>query len=230
LIPFKELSVKTIQTVPLFIATALLLACSSAESDWNKADTANTTAAYEDFLKQHPNDAHAQQARDRLQKMEDDKAWSDAQNSTTLEGYQQYLQKEPNGAHVPDAHTELTALERAAAWKAAQATNTESALQDFLKKYNQGPEADQARAQLQKLQSEGYRVQLATFRDQKAAEKSRDSLQARFNTELHDIVVIPPTGSDKLHRVASGPMTEADAKSACAKLKKAHQHCEMVKR
>jgi outer membrane protein assembly factor BamD (BamD/ComL family) len=230
LIPFKELSVKTIQTIPLFIATvALLVACSSAESDWKKADAANTTAAYEDFLKQHPNDTHAQEARDRMQKMEDEEAWSDAQKSNTLEAYQQYLQKEPSGKHVTDSHTQVTALERAAAWKTAQAANTEAALQDFLRKYSQGPEVDQAHTQLQKLQSEGYRVQLATSRDQKAAEKSRSSLQTRFNGELHDVVVIPPTGSDKLYRIASGPMTEADAKSACTTLKKVHQHCEVVK-
>jgi cell division septation protein DedD len=221
--------VKTIQTVHLFLAGALLVACSSAESDWAKADAANTAAAYENFIKQHPNDTHAQQARDHLQKIEDDQAWSDALKSNTLEGYQQYLQKEPGGTHVEDAHSQVTASERAAAWKTAQAANTQSALQDFLQKYSQGPEADQARVQLQKLQSEGYRVQLATFRDEKAAEKSRNTLKARLSGELHDIVIIPPTGSDKLHRVASGPMTEADAKSACAKLKKTHQHCEVVK-
>jgi len=221
--------VKTIQTIHLLIATALLVACSSAESDWKKADAANTTAAYEDFLKQHPNDAHAPQAHDRLQKIADEQAWSEAQNNNTLEGYQQYLQKEPNGTRAMDANTQVAAFERAAAWKTAQAANTESALQEFLQKYSQGPEADQAHTQLQKLQSEGYRVQLATSRDQKAAEKSRGSLQTRFNSELHEVVVIPPAGSDKLYRIASAPMTQTDAEAACAKLKKAHQHCEVVK-
>jgi outer membrane protein assembly factor BamD (BamD/ComL family) len=229
LIPFKEFAVKTIQTVPLFILSALLIACNSAQSDWNKADTANTAAAFQDFLKQHPNDDHAQTARDRLQKIEDEQAWADAQKSGTLDAYQQYLQKETNGAHAQDAHTQVTTLERAAAWKTAQSTNTEPALQEFLQKYSQGPEADQAREQLKKLQSEGYRVQVASFKDEKQAVKSRDGLKARFSSELHDVVIIPPNGSEKLERVVSGPMTEADAKSACTKLKKDHQHCEVVK-
>lgn len=218
---------KTLKTVPLFIVAGLLIACSSAESDWNKASTANTAAAYQDFVAQHPNDTHAQEARDRLQKLQDDAAWSDAQKSNTLEAYQQYLQKEPNGSHAQDANTQITALQRADAWKTAQAANTESALQDFLKKYNSGPEVDQARAQLQKLQ--GYRVELATSRDEKAAEKSRASLQTKFNSDLHAVVVVPPAGSEKLYRVTSEPMSEADAKSACTKLKKAHQHCEVIK-
>jgi outer membrane protein assembly factor BamD (BamD/ComL family) len=222
--------VKIIQTVLSLVITATLVACSSAESDWSKAATANTAAAYQDFLAKHPTGAHVQDAQDRLQKIADDQAWSDAQQGNTLDAYQQYLQKEPNGAHATDAHAQIDALQRATDWKTAQAANTESALQDFLKKYSQGPEVDQARAQLQKLQSEGYRVQLGSFKDEKAAEKSRDSLKTKFGSELNDVQVIPPSGSEKQQRVASGPMTEADAKAACAKLKKAHQHCEVIKR
>ena len=220
----------TRRTIPLVLVTAVLAACSSTESDWSKAQAANTAAAYQDFLKQHPGGAHAQEASDRLQKIEDDQAWSDAQQSNSLEAYQQYLQKEPNGAHASQAHDQITSLERAAAWKTAQAANTEPALQDFLQKYATGPEADQARTQLQKLQSEGYRVQLATFKQEQEANKSRDSLKSRFANDLQDVVVVPPAGSEKVYRVASGPMTEADAKSACAKLKKAHQRCEVIKR
>jgi outer membrane protein assembly factor BamD (BamD/ComL family) len=219
---------KIIHTVSMFVLTALLVACSSAESDWKKADTANTAAAYQDFLTQHPNDTHSPDARDRLNKIQDEQAWADAQSGNSLEAYQQYLQKQPSGAHVQDAHQQITVLDRAAQWKTAQAANTPAALQEFLKKYTEGPEVDQAKAQLQKL--EGYRVELATLRDQKAAEKSRESLQTRFNGELHAVVVVPPTGSSKKgYRVTSEPMTEADANSACTKLKKEHQHCEVVK-
>lgn len=221
---------KIIQTVLSLVVITVLVACSSAESDWSKAAAANTAAAYQDFLSKHPTGAHAQDAQDRLQKIADDQAWSEAQQGNTLDAYQQYLQKQPNGAHATDAHSQVDALNRAADWKTVQAANTEPALEDFLKKYNQGPEVDQARAQLQKLQSEGYRVQLASFKDEKAAEKSRDALKARFGSELNDVVVVPPSGTEKQQRVVSAPMTEDDAKAACAKLKKAHQHCEVVKR
>jgi outer membrane protein assembly factor BamD (BamD/ComL family) len=220
--------VKITRAIYPIIAVAALAACSSAESDWQKAQAQNTAAAYEDFVKQHPNDAHAKEAQDRLQKLQDEAAWADAQKTNTADGYQQYLQKEPNGAHADDAHTQITALARADAWKTAQSANTAQALQDFLQKYSTGPEADQARAQLEKLQ--GYRVQLATARDEKAADKARAQLQTKFGGDLHDLVVIPPSGSEKLHRVTSGPMTEDDAKAACAKLKKEHQHCEVVTR
>src|SRR6185437_10272966 len=120
----KELAVKLTRAIyPLIAVAAVLAACSSAESDWKKADSQNTTAAYQDFLTHHPNDTHAQEARDRIAKLEDDQAWADAQKANTTDGYQQYLQKEPNGAHAQEAQTQVTALERAADWKAAQQAN-----------------------------------------------------------------------------------------------------------
>lgn len=213
---------------PLIATAVILAACSSAESDWKKADSQNTTAAYQNFLTQHPNDAHAQDARDRIKKLDDEQAWSDAQKANTADAYQQYLQKEPNGAHADEAHNQVTALQRAADWKTAQAANTPAALQDFLKKYSTGPEADEAKAALDKLQS--YRVKLGSFKDEKSAQKANDQLQKRFGSDVPGLEVVAPAGAEKRHIVASGPMTEEDAKSACAKLKKAHQSCEVVKR
>lgn len=221
-------------SVPI-LATALLTgllisACDTAPADWQKAQAQNTVAAYQDFLTHHPNDSHAQQARDSIQALQDDQAWADAQQAATVDAYQAYLQKQANGKHADEAHTQITALERAAAWKSAQAANTEQALQDFIQKYNQGAEVDQAKAQLQKLQSEQYRVRLGAYKDAGAAEKARADLQSRFGNDVPGIVVVPPTGNSKQHEVSSGPLTEDDAKAVCAKLKKTHQRCEVVKR
>ena len=215
-----------LRPVVLITLAAMLAACSSSESDWKKADAQNTVAAYQDFLQQHPNDAHAAQATQRIQSLQDDQTWADAQKANTTDSLQQYLQQYPSGTHATDAKTLIAGLERAAAWKVAQTANTESALQDFIQKYNQGPEVDLAKAQLEKLTA--YRVQLATFRSQKEAEKSLAGLQSRAASEVHDLVVVPPSGADKLYRIDSGPMTEENAKSTCEKLKKAHQHCEAV--
>jgi outer membrane protein assembly factor BamD (BamD/ComL family) len=225
----KELAVKLTRAIyPLIAAATVLAACSSAESDWKKADSQNTTAAYQDFLTQHPNDTHAQEARDRIKKLEDDQAWADAQKANTADSYQQYLQKEPNGAHAQEAHDQVTALERAADWKTAQQANTVAALQGFLQKYSQGPEVEEAKAAVDKLQ--GYRVQVGAFKDEKSAQKAHDDLQKRFGSDVPGLEVVAPTGTERRHIVASGPMTEDDAQAACAKLKKAHAHCEIVKR
>jgi hypothetical protein len=219
--------VNVLRPIALITLAAMLAACSSSESDWKKADAQNTVAAYQDFLQQHPNDSHVSQASQRIQSLQDDQAWADAQKANTSDSLQQYLQKYPSGTHAADAKTLSAGLERAAAWKVAQTANTESALQDFIQKYNEGPEVGLAKAQLEKLR--GYRVELAKSHSQKEADKTLASLKTRDAAEIQDLVVIPPSGAEKLYRIASGPMTEEGAKSACEKLKKAHQHCEAVK-
>jgi len=211
------------------LTVVVLLACSSSESDWKKADAQGTVAAYQAFLKDHPNNAHADQARDRIHALEDEQAWADAQKTNTLESFQTYLQNQPKGVHSAEAHDRIATLERSAAWRVAQASATPTVLQEFLQKYPQGPEADQARAQLQTLKDGEYRVQLASFRSKHEAETVRARLQARYGKELREVTVVPATPPDKLNRVESAPMTLEDAQSMCAKLKKEHRHCEVVK-
>jgi outer membrane protein assembly factor BamD (BamD/ComL family) len=210
------------------VLMGLLLGCSSTEADWQQATSGGTIAAYQDFLKSHPNGQHADEARNRIHLLEDDQAWMTAMNTNTEQSYQQYLGAQPTGKHVQDARDHITALQRAAAWKTAQAQGTPAALQAFLQKYPEGAEADEAHAQLDKLNNQ-YRVQLAAFRSRKAAERDSARLQTRFRKVIHVVVVLAPTPPDKLNRVTSDLMSQSDAASLCAKLKKAHQTCRVVK-
>ncbi len=211
------------------VLTLFLLACSSTEADWQKAASANTIAAYQDFLKDHPNGQHADEARTKIHSLQDDQAWTDAMNTNTEAGFEQYVKAEPTGAHTQDAQDKMTGFERAAAWQSASADGSVAALQAFLEKYPTGPESDQARAQLQKLNSE-YRVQLAgSYRSEKQAERAGERLKARFGGLLHDVVVVPPAPPSKISHLRSAPMSQDEANAACAKLKKAHQRCEVVK-
>ena len=208
-------------------ALAALVACSSPEADWKKADAQATIPAYQKFLTDHPRDSHADQARARIQALQDEQAWTDAQKMNTADAYKQYLATQPNGIHVTEGQERLTSMQRADAWKVAQADGKAPALQEFLQKYPTGPEADQARTELQKLTA--YRVQLGAFRSRKQADALSERLKAHYSDVLHDVVVVAPSGSDKLTRVRSAGMTEAGARSACTKLKKSHQHCEVIK-
>jgi hypothetical protein len=220
--------VKIVRVTCLFIL-GTLVACSSAETDWKTADSQATVAAYQKFLTDHPNDSHAEQARNKIQALEDEQAWTQAGKAYTADSFRQYVQTQPNGVHLQEAKDRITGFERADAWKAVQSDATAAALQGFLAKYPQGPEADQARAQLQKLSAEQYRVQLATFREKEPAERARTRLQAQYGKVLREVVVVPPGSQDKLNRVASAPMTQEEAQTACAALKKERQHCEVVK-
>jgi outer membrane protein assembly factor BamD (BamD/ComL family) len=211
----------------VFLGLALL-ACSSNEADWQQATTANTIGAYQDFLKQHPNGEHADEARGRIRSLEDDQAWVAAINSNTQQSFEQYLHNHPTGGHAQEARDRITGFNRAAAWKTAQSEGTPATLQAFLQKYPTGPESDEARAALQKLQND-YQVQLASYRSRKEADRVSARLKRRFGDILHEVVVVPATPSDKLNHIRSASMSESDAKTACAQIKKKHQRCEVIK-
>jgi hypothetical protein len=207
----------------------LLIACSSTEADWQKATAANTVSAFQDFLKEHPNGQHADRARSRIRDLQDNQAWMAAINTNTEDGFKQYVEAQPHGAHVADAEDKIVGFERAAAWQTASANGSVDVLQAFLAKYPQGPESDEARAQLAQLTS-GYQVELpGAYRSGKYAQRAGRRLKARFGKILHDVVVVPPAPPSKLHHLRSAPMSRQEADAACAKLRKAHEGCKVVK-
>ena len=211
------------------VAAATLVACSSAHDDFDKASTQNTLAAYQGFLKQHPNSELAVQAQNRIKTLQDDQAWASAQKTNTLESFQQYLHDQPNGAHTSESGDRVAELQRAAAWQSALADGKQPAIEAFLQKYPQGPQADRARSKLELLKAEQYRVQVAKFRAPKDIERARTRMQAKYGKVLREVVVVAPTPANKLTTLRSAPMTLKDAKSACGELKKEHQYCEVVK-
>ncbi len=211
------------------LASVALLAavgCSSANSDWNRAQNAGTIAAYQNFVNAHGNDPRVVQAREQIQKLQDEQAWLDAEKGNSAAAFEQYLESQPKGTHVAEARERVAELGRAAAWKVAEADGSEPALRQFLQKYAQGPEADQARAKLAAL--DRYRVELASFHSKRQAEKDRAKLQARYGKVVHGLAVV--ASSKALNNVESQPMSFGDAQSACATLHSEHQHCEILTR
>jgi hypothetical protein len=209
------------------ITAGVLAACSSPNADWQKATQQNSVASYQQFIQQHPNDARVEQARNRINALQDEQAWTTAKNANTLDSYQQYLQAEPNGMHAADAQDKVNSLQQAAAWQTAQSTNTAQGYQDFLSKYPNAPQAADAQTALKGLT--GYQALLASTRSKTLADKLAQRLKSKYGNELQDVVVVPPTGKSKTLEVRSAPMSESDAKAACAKLKKVHQRCMVVK-
>ena len=210
----------------VFLFGALLVACSSAQSDWQRASASNTVAAYQTFLDNHPNTPQSVEARNRIRALEDQQAWAQAQQANTVQAYQDYMQRIPPGSHVAEAKVRIGASERSAAWIAASSADTTEALQAFLQKYPTGPEADQAKAKLAQLT--GYRVELASLHSEKQAERTRDRLQGKYGDVLGSVVIVPGA-TEHVHLVLSAQMGQGEANTACAKLKKEHQSCEVIK-
>jgi hypothetical protein len=202
------------------------VACNSAQDDWQKASASNTVAGYQEFLQQHPNTMQAAEARNRIEAQEDERAWARAQQANTVAAFESYIQEQPRGMHLEEAKARMAENERMTAWMAASAVDTPEALQAFLDKYPDGPQANQARAKL--AQMTGYRVQFSAYRSETQAQKTRDRLQGKYGDLLGSVVVVPAAGSNAVV-VRSAPMGEVEANNACAKLKRAHQTCEVVR-
>jgi outer membrane protein assembly factor BamD (BamD/ComL family) len=205
--------------------SATLWGCSSAESDWNRANAANTVAAYQQFLSNHPTGPHSPEATDRIHALQDEQAWAQAKQTNSLEAYRDYVQQQPAGAHLKEAQEAVTAAQRAADWTQAQSKGTVASIQDFLNRYPAGTEAEQARTRLEALS--GYKVQLASTKTQKQAEKVQEHLRSKYRNMLQDVLVVTDSAG-KGYRVESTPMSHAQADSACAALEKSHQSCKVI--
>lgn len=207
------------------IAVLGLAACSSAQSDWQQSNASDTVSAYQEFLQKHPNTPQSVEARHRIQVLQDEEAWTRAQQVNTVQSYQNYIQEQPSGIHLAQAKDNIASGERTTAWLAASATDTPESLQAFLQKYPQGPEADKAKARLAQLT--GFRVQLASFHSEQQAEKIRDKLQGKYGDVLGRVIVTDAGAN--LHVLQSTTMGQGEANNACAKLRKDHLTCEVIR-
>jgi outer membrane protein assembly factor BamD (BamD/ComL family) len=209
------------------LAAGTLAACSSPNADWQKASARGTVAAYRSFIKHHPGDPRVQQARNRIESLEDQQAWKTARSAATQQAYRQYLTDYPNGAFTTQAQSALTALNETAAWQAAQTAGTATAYEGFVGKFPNAPQAAQAQAQIDKLA--GYQLELGRYRTAGAATAAAQQLRSRFAGVLTAVQVIAPSGAEKLTTLRSQQMSRAAALAACTQLRKARQSCSVVK-
>ena len=85
------------------LAFAWVAAGCGGDSDFDKAARANTTVAWDDYLRAHPDGTHAHEARARLAALVEDGEWQRAHAADTADAYQRYLRGYPQGAHAHDA-------------------------------------------------------------------------------------------------------------------------------
>src|ERR1700753_1237927 len=87
-----------------------LAACSRQQSDWEKSRAANTTDAYEQFLKKYPHGEFSQQAEARVKELYDERDWQKARDLDTQDAYQAFLQQHPEGKWSEEARIRIEYL------------------------------------------------------------------------------------------------------------------------
>ncbi len=88
-------------------ALLCLAACSRKQSDWEKTRAANTTDAYELFLKKYPNGEFGRQAQARLKELYEERDWQKARDTDSAEAYQAFLKQHPEGKWSEEARIRI---------------------------------------------------------------------------------------------------------------------------
>lgn len=96
------------------LSLALLATGCGGDAEFDNAARANTTVAWDDYLRAHPDGTHAREARARLAALLEDGEWQRAHAADTADAYQRYLRGYPQGAHAHDALVAIANLNLAA--------------------------------------------------------------------------------------------------------------------
>jgi hypothetical protein len=89
------------------LAGVLLAGCSHESADWKSASTADTSDAYEQFLKAHPSSAHAAAADARLKALQEDHDWQAAAAADTREAYEQFIAQHADSKWTQEARIRI---------------------------------------------------------------------------------------------------------------------------
>ena len=212
--------------------------CSRQQSDWEKTRAANTTDAYEQFLKKYPSGEFTAQAQARVKELYEERDWQKARDADTQEAYQAFLKQYPEGKWTEEARI------RVENFSLAQApSNTASAGADTANSAGKpvpadagapaakAPAAAPAPAKSAKAseQAGSYGIQLGAFKSSADAANRRwahlDKEYPKLLAGLAPTVAPKNTASGTLYRLRVAALTEKRAREICKYLKEKSQPC-----
>jgi hypothetical protein len=94
--------------IAVLTAVMIVIAgCSRVGEDWKAAQAADTTEAYQDFLRQHPDSEFGVPAQERLKQLAEDRDWQAASKADTLDAYQQFVATHADGKWAQEARVRI---------------------------------------------------------------------------------------------------------------------------
>jgi cell division protein FtsN len=224
--------IKQVFLVLSLTAALALSGCSRQQSDWEKTRTANTTDAYELFLKKYPSGEFTAQAQARVKELYEERDWQKARDTDTLDAYQAFLKQYPEGkwtARIRVENFTLAAAPSTPAPAGAQAAPPEAAPAPAQ------PSAAPPKTAAPKIASKpqgSYGVQLGAFKSgSDAANKRWARLEKEYPKVLSGLSpkVSPKKGaSGTLYRLQVAGLTEKRANAICKELKAHAQACVLI--
>jgi cell division protein FtsN len=241
------------QKAVLGVCFALLLAisgCSRQQSDWEKTRAANTTDAYEQFLKKYPSGEFTAQAKGRVKELYEERDWQKARDADTQDAYQAFLKQYPEGKWTEEARIRVENFTLAQAppnGTPATAATPNSAANPAAGEAPAGgapaapaakpaPPAPPAPAKTSPMSSSAaggaYGIQLGAFKSSADAANKRWAHLTReypkLLSGLSSTVAPKKTASGTLYRLQVAGLTEKHARTICKTLKAKSQACVLI--
>lgn len=107
--------------VMLTAVTFGIAGCSHVTEDWKAAQAADTSEAYQDFLRQHPDSEFGLPAQERLKQLAEDRDWQQASKTDTLDAYQQFVATHADGKWAQEARVRIENFQLTASGQAPPA-------------------------------------------------------------------------------------------------------------
>lgn len=232
----------------LSITFALALSgCSRQQSDWEKTRTANTTDAYELFVKKYPSGEFTPQAQARLKELYEERDWQKARDTDTLEAYQAFLKQYPEGKWTEEARIRVENFTLAAAPSSAAPAGNEAPAPEAAppaavppktapRPASSKPAAAKTRAasnaHAAKKPQGSYGVQLGAFKSGADAANKRwarlDKEYPQLLSGLSPKVSTKKGASGMLYRLQAAGLSEKRAHAICKTLKAHSQACVLI--
>jgi hypothetical protein len=252
--PFKSVKMVKNKVFLVLCATAVisLAGCSRQQSDWEKTRTANTTDAYELFLKKYPSGEFTAQAQARAKELYEEREWQKARDTDTVEAYQAFLKQYPEGKWTEEARIRVENFTLASAPSnttvtgpdgatptapAAVAPASPPAMKPAVPTARTTPTVPVAppvtkSAVPTKASTGAYGIQLGAFKSGAAAANKHWAVLAKqYPSALSGLSpnVSPSKGaSGTLYRLQVANLSETRATSICKTLKAHSQACVLL--
>ena len=235
--------IKKVFLVLSLTAALALSGCSRQQSDWEKTRAANTTDAYELFLKKYPSGEFTAQAQARVKELYEERDWQKARDADTLDAYQAFLKQYPEGKWTEEARIRVENFTLAAAPSSTTAPGAEAppaaaAPKPAPTKAAPATAAPATAAPAKASAAHGskpqgsFGIQLGAFKSGADAANQR---WAKLDKEYPQLLsglspkVSPKKGaSGTLYRLQVAGLTEKRANAICKTLKAHSQGCVLI--
>jgi len=108
------------------IAALIVAGCSHEAADWKSATLANTSEAYQSFLKQYPHSREATEAQARVKQLTEERDWQNTVAANTRDAYQQFTAQHPDSKYGQEAKIRIENFAQADLGAAATASTSVS--------------------------------------------------------------------------------------------------------